>query len=43
MKNENTRTILEQSNSNEKLEQKKTPSLKLNDRSIKTLTTNFFI
>jgi len=41
MKNENTRTILERSNSNDKLERLKTPSLKLNDRSIKTLTTNF--
>ena len=41
MKNENTRTILEQSNSNDKLEPIKTPGLKLNDRAIKTLTTNF--
>ena len=41
MKNENTRIILERSNSNEKLEQRKNPGLKLNDRAIKTLTTNF--
>jgi len=44
MKIVNTRLILDQakqSNSNDKLEQDKTPGLKLNDRAIKTLSTNF--
>jgi len=41
MKNENTRTIHEQSNSNSKPERFKNPVLKLNDRSIKTISTDF--
>ena len=42
MKNEKTRLELDQSNSI-KLNKNKTPSLRFNDRAIKTLNTNFTV